>query len=76
MGRMTSAGLRRKVITNDRRGRRSHYLIEQYHRTDYGRFAPLNKCIIKFNKVSHIFLEGLSRRAFRSTVRSHLQATA
>ena len=75
MGRIKTPGLKRRIkINNNRRGRRSRYLLEERHRTVYGRFEPLNKCTIKFNEVAHIFLEGLSRRSFRATVRNHLAA--
>ena len=74
MGRMSSLGLRRRIVINDRRGRRSRYLIEERHRTDYGRFEPLNKCIMNFNDVAHIFRQGLSRGGFRAVVLDHLRA--
>ena len=45
MGRIKSPGLKRRIrINNNRRGRRSRYLLEERHRNNYGRFEPLNKC--------------------------------
>ena len=45
--------------------------MESFHRTDYGRFEPVNKCIIYANEVAHLFLAGHSRRAFKAALREH-----
>ena len=76
MGRMNCGELRGKVVVNPyRRGRQSRYLYEKFHRTEYGRHEPLNKCVIIFNEVADIFKKGLSRCAFRREVCSHFRSS-
>lgn len=71
MGRMRSEGLRNQIAPNsNRRTRSSEWLDVPFHRTDYGRHEPLNGCRLAFNRVSEIFLSGLSRVAFRRTCSS------
>ena len=46
MGRTRYPGIRGKIQLNPKhRDRRSKYLAEIFHRTDYGRNEPINKCI-------------------------------
>ena len=74
MGRITCKQLRDRVVINDnRQGRWSKYLREEYHRTEYGRQEPLNRCVILFNSVATIFKSGLSRNAFRRAVLDHFR---
>ena len=69
MGRLDNDYIRSKiVVNNNRRGRRSCYLYTEFHRTNYGRYEPINKAAELFNEVSHVFLRGLSRAGFRRGV--------
>ena len=69
MRRIDCRQLRDKIIVNtNRRGRHSRYINEAFHRTEYGRQEPLNKCIQVFNNVAEIFKSGLSRHAFRKEI--------
>lgn len=77
MGRIKSDRLRSKIeINNNRRGRHSRYLVERFHRTDYGRNEPMNKSIRVFNKVADVFLLGHSRSGFIKAVAARLRTDA
>ena len=65
MQRIQCDALRALIVVNPcRRMRRNRYLLEAFHRTDYGRHEPVNKCVMIFNSVADIFKTGLSRKGF------------
>lgn len=65
MGRIQCDELRTMIAVNPhRRVRRNRYLLEAFHRTNYGRHEPINKCVMIFNSVADIFKSGLSRTGF------------
>ena len=65
MQRIQCHELRALILVNPcRRMRRNRYLIEAFHRTEYGRHEPVNKCVVIFNSVADIFKSGLSHRGF------------
>ena len=69
MRRIQCDELRALIVVNPcRRGRRSRYLLEPFHRTEYGRHEPINKYVMIFNLVADIFKSGLSRIGFIKAV--------
>jgi hypothetical protein len=69
LGSIRCPSLREMVVINtntSRRLRNREYLNIIHHRTDYGRFEPLNKCRLAFNRAAGIFLNGHSRQMYRT----------
>lgn len=71
LGHLDSMVIRNSIVVNvGRRCRNTKYLREDQHRTDYGKFEPINKGVLRFNKVSAIFFRGFSRCGFKKAVLS------
>lgn len=67
-GTIRCKALKDQVIVNEPGRTRTHdYIRVPYHRTDYGRFNPINRCRMLFNKTADFFLEGHSRRWYRAS---------
>lgn len=60
----------RKVPTHTHLLRTMNFFRNVFHRTNYGSSEPMNAASKLFNKVSHMFIEGISREAFRTKIRT------
>lgn len=62
--------LTNKIIRNDdvRQTRNTRFIKESNHRTDYGKFEPINRCIISFNNLIHCYDNDITKNTFKSRI--------
>jgi hypothetical protein len=69
--------LRSAIVVNENRtGRHGQYIYPAFHRTQYGKNEPMNKCITTFNQVANIFKESGSRASFKREARAFFSSSS
>jgi len=60
-----------KIVINEpeRITRNPRFLVEAFHRTDYGQLEPLNRCCITFNLYSHLYHPGCSKNSIIKAIK-------
>ena len=56
--------------------RREEFFRPENHRTNYGRFEPINHAKLLFNEYSHLYQPGLTKAAFKIAMLTELRAVS